>query len=403
MSSETAMSASSSSPTRTPARCPHFGVCGGCSLQNLAYEAQVAVKTAKVAQTLSFIEGLPAVVAHPAPSPWNYRNKMEFSFGDVYPPAPGSAWLKLGLKAKGRWWDILDLRECHLPSRETPALLRAVRGWAEKHQVPPYNSKKHVGVLRHLVLRECSNTPDRMVTLVTAPGEIDETSFVEAVLSVYPATTILRGINGRVSDTAVSDGLKILAGPGFVTEKLSIKGKDLRFKISPQSFFQTNTKAAEGLYSHLASWTAELGSAVLLDLFCGGGGITLSVAGSVKKVVGVETNPAAVADAQANAVLNGISNVSFYSGQVEVLLPSLLALGADTVIVDPPRAGLLPKAVEALLKGEPKNLIYVSCNPDSLARDLGALCVKYIVQRVEIFDLFPHTEHVETAVLLKKR
>jgi 23S rRNA (uracil1939-C5)-methyltransferase len=396
------MSASSSSPAEVRPRCGHFGVCGGCALQHLPYEAQVAAKTAKVSEVLSFLKEPVALQSHPAPEPWHYRNKMEFSFGDVYPPAPGNAWLKLGLKAKGRWWDILDLQECFLPSPETPALLRAVRRWAQERGVPPYNNKRHVGVLRHLVLRECANAPERMVTLVTAPGEIPEASFVEAVLSVYPASTILRGINGKVSDTAVSDGLKVLLGPGHVTEILRVRGLELKFRISPHSFFQTNTRATQALYGLLADWTAELGAETVLDLYCGGGGITLSVAGSCKKAVGVESNPSAVADAKANATLNGIANAEFYSGQVEVLLPSLLALGAKTVIVDPPRAGLLPKTMEALMAGRPRNLLYVSCNPVSLGRDLAALSGSYRVERAEVFDLFPHTEHVETAVMLQR-
>lgn len=389
------MSASSSSTSSAVPRCLHFGECGGCSLQHLSYEQQLRDKAAKVA---SFIGREPDAV-NGSPDVWHYRNKMEFSFGDVYPPVEGGPTLKLGLKPKGRWWRILDLQECWLPSPETPALLRAVRRWAEENKVPPYNSKKRVGLLRHLVLREAKNTGERMVLLVTENGELPEDSFVQAVLSAYPATTILRGVNTKVSDTAVSDTLRVLHGPGFVTETLEVRGRALRFRISPQSFFQTNTRAAERLYSRVAEWVE---GETVLDLYCGGGGIALSLAPFAGKVVGAEQNPAAVEDAKANAALNGLDNASFYSGDVAVLLPSLLALRPDAVVVDPPRAGLVAKVAQALAESGPGSLIYVSCNPESLGRDLKLLTPAYRLERAEVFDLFPHTDHVETLARLRR-
>lgn len=393
------MSASSSS-TSSVARCSHFGTCGGCSTQNLPYEEQLRLKAAKVA---SFIReaGLELSAVHGSPDVWHYRNKMEFSFGDCYPPKEGDPWLKLGLKPKGRWYEILDLEHCFLPSPEVPALLAAVRRWAEAGKVPPYVQKRRAGVLRHLVLREAKNTGERMVLLVTEEGEIDEPAFVSAVLSVYPATTILRGINKKASDTAISDSLKVLTGPGFVVEELDILGRKLRFKISPHSFFQTNSKAAGLLYSRLAQWLRESGAKTALDLYCGGGGITLCLAPFVDKVIGAEQNPSAVADAKENARLNGLDNAAFYGGDVAVLLPSLLAMGIDAVVVDPPRAGLMPKVSAALAASGPETLLYVSCNPESLGRDL-ALLKPYEPLKAELFDLFPHTDHVETLVLLRR-
>ena len=411
------MSASSSS-TSSPAqpgsaapRCVHFGECGGCSLQHLAYEAQLAAKAGRVLALIKeAVPGACLAAVHPSPDVWHYRNKMEYSFGDVYPPSLDASGavvpptVKLGLKPKGRWWHILDLKECWLPSPETPALLAAVRRWAEDNKVPAYINKRKTGLLRHLVLRETKNTPageatERMVVLVTEAGDLPEESFVRAVLSAYPATTILRGVNTKASDTAVADSLKVLAGPGYVTETLTVRGRRLRFKISPQSFFQTNTRAAEGLYSRIAQWVE---GETVLDLYCGGGGITLSLAPFAGKVIGAEQNPAAVEDAKANAVLNGLANVSFYSGDVAVLLPSLLALQPDAVVVDPPRAGLVPKVAQALAETGPRSLVYVSCNPESLARDLKILTPAYEVEQAEVFDLFPHTDHVETLVRLRR-
>ncbi|MBI2788110.1 MAG: 23S rRNA (uracil(1939)-C(5))-methyltransferase RlmD [Elusimicrobia bacterium] len=395
------MSATSSSPTSV--RCSHFGTCGGCSLQDKSYDVQLALKKDKVLAALAGIEGLPAPSLIGAPDIWNYRNKMEFSFGDVYPPVAGK-WLKLGMKPKGRWYEILDLQECHLPSPEAARLLASVRAWAEAEKVPPYNSHKKEGVLRHLVLREAKNRPERMVLLVTTDGGIPKPSFIEAVQAVYPATTILLGSNAKASDTAVSDSIETLMGAGYITETLYFPDGAVDYRISPQSFFQTNTKGTEALYGLLRSWTRELpGTGTVLDLYCGGGGIALSLAGAARKVVGVELNPAAVADAKANAERNGFKNCEFYCAAVELLLPSLLDLRPEAVVVDPPRAGLHAKASATLLEMAPPLIFYVSCNPESLGRDLEVLKGKYAVDRLVVVDLFPHTDHVETVVRLARR
>src|SRR3989344_3638729 len=181
------MSATSSSPTEASLLCRHFGTCGGGSLQDKPYDVQLALKRDKVLAALAGVEGLPVPSLLGAPDLWNYRNKMEFSFGDIYPFVEGK-WLKLGMKPKGRWYEILDLQECRLPSPEAAKLLASVRAWAEREKVTPYNSHKKEGVLRHLVLREAKNRPERMVLLVTTDGNIPKPSFIEAVQSVYPAT-----------------------------------------------------------------------------------------------------------------------------------------------------------------------------------------------------------------------
>ncbi|MBI4061480.1 MAG: 23S rRNA (uracil(1939)-C(5))-methyltransferase RlmD [Elusimicrobia bacterium] len=396
------MSATSSSPTES-VRCRHFGACGGCSLQDKSYDAQLVLKKDKVLTALSGVEGLPELAVLGSPDRWHYRNKMEFSFGDVYPPVEGK-WLKLGMKPKGRWYEILDLQECHLPSPEAAGLLASVRRWAESEKVPPYNAHKKNGVLRHLVLREAKNRPERMVLLVTTDGQVPRTSFIDAVLAAYPATTILLGSNAKASDTAISDSLEILTGSGFITETLYFPDGAVDYRVSPHSFFQTNTKGAEVLYGLLRSWTRELPSTgTVLDLYCGGGGIALSLAGAARKVVGVELNAAAAADARANAARNGFKNCEFYCAAVELLLPALLDMRPEAVVVDPPRAGLHAKAAAALLEMAPPAVFYVSCNSESLGRDLKILGARYAVERLVALDLFPHTDHVETVVRLGRR
>lgn len=398
------MSATLSSRTSggTHAKCLHFGACGGCSLQDLAYEAQLVYKKDAVAKALSGLGGLPPLSILGAPEHWYYRNKMEFSFGDVYPPEPGK-WLKLGMKPKGRWHTILDLEECHLPSPEAAGLLKAVRAWAEKEKVPPYNSHKKVGVLRNLVIREAKNTGERMVVLVCNEGAVPEESFVQAVLSVYPATTILIGRHLTVSDTAQADSVEVVYGPGHIKETLRFPDGAVSYRISPGSFFQTNTRGTEVLYGLVRSWARELGGGLALDLYCGGGGIALALAGACRKVVGVESVESAVRDAEANAALNGITNCDFYHAKAEFLLPALLDMEPDFAVVDPPRAGLHKSAVAALLAHTPPSLVYVSCNPEALARDLKPLMEKYSVERLQAVDLFPHTDHVETVALLRRR
>ena len=393
---------SSSTPEAAVARCRHFGTCGGCSLQDRAYEAQLAYKKEKVAAALNGVPDLPPLSIVGAPDIWNYRNKMEFSFGDIYPPVAGQ-WLKLGMKPKGRWYHILDLQECFLPSPEAAPLLAAVRVWAEREKVPPYNSHKKEGELRHLVIREAKNRAERMVVLVTSTGEVPRDSFVQAVKSVYPATTIMIGRNAKVSDTAISDSFETLTGSGSITESLNFDDGSVDYRISPLSFFQTNTKGTELLYGLLRTWTRELKAKLILDLYCGGGGIALSLAGAAGRVIGVESNPAAVADAKANAELNRLANCEFYGSTVEFILPSLLDMKPQAAVVDPPRAGLHASAAKALVDMAPPVLFYVSCNPEALARDLMALGPRYTVDRLVCVDLFPHTEHVETVAWLTRK
>lgn len=382
--------------------CPHFGLCGGCRSQNVPYEEQIRLKAERVSGLLAGAGVKVPLKVNPSPGAWFYRNKMEFAFGDVYPPLEGGPTTRLGLKERGRWHSVVDLSECRLLSPETGPLLIRLREWAEREKVAPYNSHKHLGILRHLVLREAKNGPGRMAILVTAPGEFPRESFLEA-LSPYPATTVLRGLNAKVADTALADSLEVWTGDGVIEEILRFPGRELKFRISPYSFFQTNTRGAEVLYGILRTWLGSVRPKAALDLYCGGGGIGLCIADVCGNVLGVETNPAAVADANANAALNGIANASFRAAPVETGLTALLADGPDAVVVDPPRAGLHPKAAEALSLRPPPVLAYVSCNPEALARDLKLLSISYDAERAELVDLFPHTEHVETAVLLRRR
>ncbi len=419
MSLKTGMSASLSSPANLPpqslARCRHFGVCGGCSSQVAPYPDELREKFERLKVAFKPL-GLEPSVIHPSPDIWFYRNKMEFSFG-----GGSGASLSLGLKAKGKWYQVLSLEECFLLSPETPALLKSVSDWAVKEGLSAYDARSHSGILRHLVVREAKNGKDRLVLLVTAGWQLPEESFVKAVLDSYPATTILRGTNDKLTDTAIPDSQEVLFGSGWINETLHGEGRSpadsgsgtssgypsvgrsLDFRVSPQSFFQSNTRGSEILHSFLRDKIRALSPKVVLDLYCGLGAITLSVADLCEKVIGLECVDAAIVDANFNARANGILNASFYCGLTEILLPALLAMKPDLLIMDPPRSGVHPRALDILSKAEVPAILYVSCNPKTLVRDLEILLSRYEVKSFEAFDFFPHTEHVETAALLIRR
>lgn len=382
------------------ARCRHFGVCGGCSLQDRSYEDQLALKAERLRALLG--DRVPALAVRPSPETWYYRNKIELAFTQTFdwnkatrvrtPLGP-----TLGFKRKGNWAEAFDLKECFLMSPEIPALLDAVRGWAAKHGLEAYDLRRQRGFIRHLLVREAKNTPDRMVVLLTAPGTLPEAELVEAVRAAYPATTVLWGINDKLSDVAQAAAPKVLYGSGGIEEVLRLLGRPLRFRISPFSFFQTNTHATEGLYALLRDWIRERPSREVWDLYGGGGGIAFAVSDLAEKVLSVELVESSIADSRANAALNGITNVEFLRSKVEDFLPGVKPEHLDgvTVLLDPPRSGLHPKVVKALLALRPERVLYVSCNPKLFAQELPLLESAYRLARCEALDLFPHTEHVE--------
>ncbi|MBI4052248.1 MAG: 23S rRNA (uracil(1939)-C(5))-methyltransferase RlmD [Elusimicrobia bacterium] len=363
--------------------CRHFGTCGGCQIQDLPYDSQLQLKQKKLQMMMApfWKEALPV---HPSPEIYYYRNKMEFSFGKRIEG------ITLGLKKKKRWDTTLDIEECHLLSAETAGLLKAVREWM---------AVRGLVCLRYLVVREGKNTDQRMVFLHSSQ-EISNQEFVQAVRPVYPATTILWGMNTKLADVAVADRLEVLFGSGFIEEKLG----GLLFRISPTSFFQTNTKGAERLYAILRNWISEAHPELLLDLYGGCGGISFSAAEIVQQIVCVESSVSAVADARFNAQRNDIHNVEFVCAKTEDFLssPTTRHLPLATVVLDPPRAGLHPKALKSLISFGPARIVYVSCNPRALAQDLKELLECYKIDRIEALDLFPHTEHIEVLVQLKK-
>jgi 23S rRNA (uracil1939-C5)-methyltransferase len=386
-------------PNRVDAPCAHYPACGGCRFQDLGYEAQLEAKAGQVADALRRIGGIPEPPLEPivaAESIFHYRNKLEYSFTQV-PDGPA-----LGFHKAGRWDEVLEIERCWLTTELGNAIRKAVRDWAREERLPAYDQATGNGYLRHLVVREGRNTAQALVQLVTAPGERFETGYFVEVLRRFPE---VRSVHWAVNDTpaeVTNLPTRLLWGEEAIEEELC----GLRFRIRPNAFLQTNTAMAERLYGLAREYAALRGSETVYDLYCGIGTIGLSFARDALTVWGVEVSEESVACALENAELNGIGNAAFFAGNVGQSLEELRdrAGPPDVVVVDPPRAGLAGKALRRVGRLEAARIVYVSCNPTTLASDAKVLREEwgYAVRRARPVDMFPHTPHVETVALLKR-
>jgi 23S rRNA (uracil1939-C5)-methyltransferase len=406
------------SPVYTPPFCVHFGVCGGCHWQDLAYEEQLSWKRVHVQECLRHLAGLtPGDILPPVASPdlRYYRNKMEFTFAPRawLPPTNSGASnsssgpaCALGLHVGASFEQIFDLEHCFLQSPQAVAMVQEVRRWCRKSGLPAYNPSNHRGFWRFLVLREGKRTSQTLVHLITtdhgAPAAVK--ALATHLTACFPAiTTLVHSISLKKAQIASGEASHTLWGPGYIEEQLG----DLHLRVSAQSFLQTNTEAAAGLYSAISRLGEFTGRETVWDLYCGAGSIALWVASQVRRVVGFELVPEAVNDAYINSRVNGLDNCRFLAGDLKDRIAETLRAAAqprpDVVITDPPRAGLHPQVVQALKELGPRRIIYVSCNPATLARDLGLLQEYYDIQTIQPFDLFPHAAHIECVARLEKR
>ncbi|MEK7767124.1 MAG: 23S rRNA (uracil(1939)-C(5))-methyltransferase RlmD [bacterium] len=388
------------SPPESAARCRHFGWCGGCATQDVPYEAQVARKDELLAGLLApWKDALRPI--EPSPSPWFYRNKMEFAFGFDHDR------LALGLRRKGRFYGVVNLEECFLMNEAVPRILNETRSWAEEHALPPYHLRRHEGLLRYLVLRDGKRTGHLMAILVTAPPP-DAAAFTATLAGLAErlrgcgVTSVLWSVTDRQADLAVGEIRATPLGEPRFEERLA--GVD--FSLSPYAFFQPNVVMAERLIER-ARIMLESGWPMLVDLYSGVGGITLALAPQAKRAIGIELEAAAVEDATANAARNGVANCQFVAEDSLVFLRrfSNYSFLSDkwAVVLDPPRAGMHPKMAAQLLRVAPPVMLYVSCNPKKLAEDLGALTGAYRLDEAVPYDFFPHTPHVEVLAKLTRR
>lgn len=405
------------SKERTIPFCRHFGTCGGCKWQMLPYEKQLEYKQQEVAQNFRRIGKVPLPEMMPiigAADTIHYRNKLEFTFSnkryltreeiDTAPP-PAAVTLggegALGFHVPRIFDKIIEIQQCFLMEDVNNTIRNSIRSFALENNYTYYDIKQHTGWLRNIIIRNCA-TGELMVNICL--GYEDETAtkrLLDYLLQQVPSiTTLLYTINTKWNDTIYDLTPQVYFGKGFVIEKL----EGFSFKIGPKSFFQTNTRQAEKLYTITRDFAELTGNEIVYDLYCGTGSIGIFLSGQAKKIIGVEVVAEAIEDAKINAALNNISHAGFFAGDViKVCDDAFFAAHGrpDVVITDPPRAGMHEKLVNKLLEIAAPKIVYVSCNTATQARDLGLLSEKYAVEKIQPVDMFPHTHHIECVVLLK--
>ena len=382
------------------AKCSVFGLCGGCSSQNLTYEKQLELLGQEVKElfnkanvTTGEYEGVTG-----SKFQWEYRNKMEFTFGDMEKGGE----LTLGMHMKNKSFGIINVDKCQIVDEDFRKIISLTIEYFRKQNLPYYKVMKREGYLRHLVIRKAKNTGEILVNLVTTTQiDFDLTEYKEIIKNAEyqgKMVSILHTENNSFSDAVIPEKVNLLYGKNHIQEELL----GLKFKISPFSFFQTNTKGAEGLYSIVKEYMGESDNKIVFDLYCGTGTIGQIVAQKAKKVVGIELIEEAVEAAKENAKLNGLNNCEFLAGDVAEIIKTIKDK-PDIIILDPPRSGVHPKALEYVIKFNAKEIIYVSCNPKTLVNDLKVLSNEgYKIVKTRVKDMFPNTPHAETVVKLIK-
>lgn len=406
--------------------CKHFGVCGGCKWQMLPYQKQLQYKQQEVEQNLRRIGKLDLPVMLPimgGEQTTHYRNKLEFTFSNkryLLPeeisseeknissdtaagqaPLSAGAQGALGFHAPRIFDKIIDIEECYLMHEVNNRIRYTIRAFALEQNFSFYDIRQHTGWLRNVIIRQCT-TGELMVNIcLNHDEESDRKMLFDHLLQQVPEiTTLLYTINSKWNDSIYDLTPQVYSGKGYATERL----EDFEFKISPKSFFQTNTKQAETLYRITRDFAGLTGNEIVYDLYCGTGSIGIFVSKLAKKIIGVEVIEDAIADAKENAALNNISHAEFFAGDVIKICNAEFFEKhgrADVVITDPPRAGMHEKLVNKLLEMASPKIVYVSCNTATQARDLGLLSEKYSIEKIQPVDMFPHTHHIECVVLLK--
>ena len=375
--------------------CPFFGPCGGCVWQHLGYAAQLAAKEHIVRESLAHLAGLRDLEIRPILSmadPWRYRNKMEFTF------QPAAL---LGLHRRGAFDQVVPIDACLVQSDGANAILRLVRDWAAASGLSRYDPRDRTGLLRQVIIREARSTGEILVALITTAPEVPGVqSLADVLIAAAPGISgVLHGINPGLSDGLPLHGVALLAGRPYIVEELA----GIRFRIGLETFFQTNTAQAARLVEVVQALAGLGGNEIVYDLYCGVGTFSLPLARRARQVYGVEIVPSAVEAAQENAASNGISNVEFLTGDARRRLPDLLRRAGrpDVVVLDPPRSGAGRRVMEKIIAAGAARIVYVSCNPTTLAPDLSELVrAGYAVRAIQPLDMFPQTYHVECVVLL---
>ena len=395
------------SPDRVDPRCDYAGPCGGCQLQTLSYEKQLEYKIRKVKDVLERIGGFSQIPMEPiigSEEPYHYRNKAQFPIG-----TSKDGRIITGFYA-GRSHRIIENRDCALGAPVNRQILDVVIAHMERNGIPAYDEASGKGLVRHVLIRKGFATGQILVCLIlngkTVPHEEQLADDLFAIPGMHSFSV---NVNTEQTNVILGDEVRLIRGEAFITEKL----QNITYRISPKSFFQVNTKQTEKLYATAIEYAGLTGDETVWDLYCGAGTISLFLARQAKHVYGVEIVPEAIEDAKENAKLNGIENVTFYTGKAEEIVPAFYeaqkesdeqAVHPDVIVVDPPRKGCDASLLQTMLEMAPDRIVYVSCDPATLARDLRILSDGgYQVQRVRPVDQFSQTVHVETVVLLQKK
>jgi 23S rRNA (uracil1939-C5)-methyltransferase len=398
------------SSLRQEAPCPYFGWCGGCTWQNLDYKEQLSVKREQVEESVKHIAGLEKITVLetiPSDKIWGYRNKMEFSFSDIcwlLPEDLGNEKIKkdfaLGLHVPGTFDKILNIDNCLLQSDAANKIVNIVRNFSLEHKLEPYGIRSQAGYLRFLVIRQSLYSSDLMVNIVTSDDkpELLYPLAKQIVAEVPEVSSVVNNVNTKKAQIAFGEKENILTGSAAITDKIG----DFSFEISANSFFQTNTAQAEKLYNVVMKYADLQGDETVWDLYAGTGTISLFLAQRAGFVYAFELIESAVKDGIQNAKKYDIENLKFVAGDLLTNL-STIEQQPEVIVVDPPRSGMHPKVCQFLAESTAEKIVYVSCNPTTMARDLEILSERYSAIKIQPVDMFPHTYHIESVMLLKKK
>lgn len=394
--------------------CPHFGVCGGCKWQHLPYHYQLECKQQQVEDALQRIAKveLPKIdTILGSADTTHYRNKLEFTFSN-------KCWLTfeqmnsgetfedrraLGFHIPGAFDKVLDIKECHLQADVSNRIRLFIRSYAIDNEYDFYDIRQQKGFMRNIIIRTATTGELMLIVVFGEDDEIKIKSLLDATQIAFPEiTSLMYVVNRKVNDTIADQDVILYSGREYIVEQMG----DLKFRVGPKSFYQTNSKQAHELYKVAKRMAALTGNELVYDLYTGTGTIANFVAHDATHVIGIEYVADAIADAKLNSQANGITNTEFYAGDMkDVLTDDFIAEHGvpDVMIIDPPRAGMHQDVVDVILNAEPKRIVYVSCNPATQARDIALLDTKYKVVEVQPVDMFPHTQHVENVVALVRK
>ena len=392
--------------------CPYFGTCGGCSLQDLAYPDQLALKRERLRSAFAALGDVLAFDVVGLEEPWRYRNKAELTF------SMSDGRLILGYHARRSFWRVVGLEDCLLLPEPAMAAARDVLALAAETGLPAYHPRTHQGFFRYLLVRSSHSTGRLLLCLMTAPEtaieDVAEQGRVRALIERMAQVIIARhplvasvswGITGRLADVAVPEELRLLAGTAHFEDQIG----PFRLRLHPLSFLQPSSAQADRIYARLGEWLGDAPEGIVWDLYCGVGLVGLYLARRFRKVYGIDVEPQHIALAALNASLNGLDNIECRVGRVETVLMDrrfwLQEAKPDAIVVDPPRAGLHASALSSIMAARPRRIAYLSCNSQSFARDAQVLRTgfpRYRLAQVAAFDMFPQTDHVETLVLLER-